>query len=343
MNIESLSLADNLKQVVNEVSPGYLRPESITALLEFCSSFPIITSQDIGIEIKLSPVDYKADVAFSIEKNSAGIASLLSESIKRASDGTAGWQIVKEVLQKWYSDENINQIIKKLWLEFDHDTDGYNPVPSLFVELEEGISAKKFDSYSSFVNQDLSKINNLFNAAEIASQEESLKKYLSAFDYTSPVYEIGKMLSRKNKGLRIIFADFGIISVKELLEKLGFTGDIKRAVQLYNDVKKMFDYLILHTNWQENTGYFAIECYFNNKSSLDKEPRWLEVIEYLNLNFNVNEETITQMLHYPGIINTDRSYPFTIIKRFNHIKIIIKDESIAEVKAYLGVRADYKY
>jgi hypothetical protein len=343
MNPEQLFLSDNLKLIASDIPADFICPESAEALLNFCSSFSIFISQDVGIEIKLFPADFKADFAFSIEKDSPGCRPLPDEILKKESEGISGYSPVKQVLQKWNADKAYN-IIKRLWLEFDNNGSGYNPVPSFFVEFEEGIFTRNYKSYSSFVKQDLFQIKDILDIADMPDrQREIFCRFLLNFDYTTPLYETGAMLSRKNSGIRIVFADFGICSLSPILLKLGYAGNIKRAEQLYLDVKEMFDYLILHINWQGNGSYFAVECYFNNKKSIDEELRWEKVIEYIQNNYGIEKEKFKKLLHYPGIIETEPSYPFRIIKRFNHIKFILKNESDIEIKAYLGMRADYKF
>lgn len=257
------------------------------------------------------------------------------------------WKNITSFSKEWLDKESF--LFNKLlgfWLEFDLPIEKYPVTPSVFF------GPKKTQDFDWIVDYALPLLTG--NPVEESHKKNFEKCYL-ALPQKSHAYQIGTMLGRPSKGIRIVINHLNS-EFSKYLQEIGLYKQNQSIEALLTDLESLCDRLVLHFNIGEIIGPdIGIECSFN-PSLFHREKRWKELFEYLVEKGMCTQKKKNSLLRFPQLVTEVKNDDFwpknlkkisktnmpdnysSIVTYISHVKVTVHSDGTLTSKAYLGAK-----
>jgi hypothetical protein len=269
----------------------------------------------------------------------------------------SSWKHITEFTEQWTNPASIlNENVLGLWFEFDTSTNFSGlPVPNIFFQtkklrIDSVDDEKKFKWITDkaipiLIGQNISK-----------DVEKKLVESIKKLPKGTSVFHFGAMLSRKDRGIRIVINRIKPNQVIPYLSSLGWKDEKRQLDKLLKELSNYISRIILHLNIKDEVDTkIGIECSF----SFDKyhtETEWEKFLEYLekqNLCLESKKEALLNFIgaeldnsfndfaiddYLPSVMVNETSNSSALVRYLSHIKIVYDPNKSLTAKAYPGVR-----
>lgn len=331
--------------------------EQIEAIAQY---LPSQSTSFFGFECRLGESNARADFLLCISAGELGQAMLAGGE---APDMFVPelfqqpiWAQIREFATCWHNTLSpLHQKVSNFWLEFDvHKLSSHPPIPSCFFGSNM-IYADPFADPSAHTWVTRTAIRLLQGAPLSSALEQQTFRAVNALPLGAYVFQVGLMLARGAKQVRLCIRGISTRQIIEYLETLGWSGC---PVSLHNQLQELSHYaerIDLDIDIGE-TGIapkIGLECYLTFQPKL--QPKWSEFLQYLVTHELCLPEKQEALLDYPGFVRekTHRDqFPAHLLnlskflgncsevvfmRGLHHIKVVYQADRAIEAKAYAWV------
>jgi hypothetical protein len=264
------------------------------------------------------------------------------------------WQKIQLFSEIWTTKGSIiNQNIEDIWLEFDLDQEtDILTIPCYFLTIKEAI----------FKNQNpkivVEKILKLMSALNLQSftdtQIKLLEKCLNSLPTSAKIVQLGSMLTRNSKPLRVNIQGLSGSQITDYLATITDQAIDENLLEIISIFEVFTDRIVLTFDLETDTigTRIGLECFLEKQ--VKKEPRWTQFLDHLVKIECCTLEKRNALLNWPGLIqkkdhqhlwpeNLTRLEPWmnqdiksVFFRTINHLKLVYQPNIPLEAKAYLG-------
>jgi hypothetical protein len=309
-------------------------------------------SSFFGFEVNLMNYNPSSDYLFAISSRNNEREELLTLLQKKELPEKIlekkTWNNVKIFTEKWIEkDTKINKNILGLWFEFDaSNTQRDIKIPGIFTHT---VSIKRDSDITWVVDDLLPLCNGRRSSIELKSKIQECVRKLPA---KASIYQIGIMLQRKNKDIRLVIKRINHNEIIPYLESIGWNDDTGKIQNLIKNLEKYCSRIVLHISVGDKIdSKIGLECsFYPDEKGLNE--KWRKFFEFLVKNEYSKPDKIGSILNFQGveydyglydqedIVTKMKENPLNIktIRFISHIKILYEPNSKIQSKAYFGVR-----
>jgi hypothetical protein len=317
--------------------------EFLTSACGIAGAFPVSITSRLGFEAHLSDLDGRADMAFCV-------TPLAGERDALASRDTATWPYPDRV---WEGIASLGQLwaepgsllgtrLANVWLEFDLRP-GMRPVPVPAVllgmddpEVAEPASAATWraeadrDSTTALVG-----LEALLGYRLPAGLRFMVARCFAALPPGAKVFQVGAMLSRPAKGIRICVRRLPRDSLRSYLHAVGWTGDLAGVNPLLRQLSERAQFIALDLDVGARDLFPAlgIECSFARQPG--SEPGWRVLLEFVCDLGLCRPDKAEALLRWPSE-TIDAACGHVVVHAVSHVKLVHLPTGLLEAKAYFG-------
>jgi len=319
-----------------------------------------------GFESRLNSSDTKSGYQFAISSRRGereAIANLIKNGqLPEIFIRQPEWQRVRDFIIKWADPNSVlyNNVLG-IWFEFDMDgSNSEASVPSMFL------NTIPFNSDSTKDTQKCSWLTQLalplLTGQSLSKKiQQRLLQCIQKLPERANIIQFGVMLSRPNKGMRILVNHIRPSEIMPYLEMLDWSGEPEKLSQLITELEKNVTRFSISIDLLENGigPKIGIECsyYPKHRDLYQPEPRWIAFLDYLVkknlctpekrdglidfLPEGKNQDEYKNYARTPLIIATKISNDACInvlVRQMGHVKIIYQPDHPLEAKGYFGAR-----
>lgn len=332
MKITKNSLAFYFEFLQKKLPTELFPKEFSRGLKKLLDIFPIDITNAFGFEYSLNINMGPSGFALAIpcrKEYKINFLKFLKESANSYGLRNEPWKTLKKISKEWIDVSSpLYSNLLGIWLEFDIPFRFVPPIPNLFFGPLRGEDNEIVKSIIPLLSKNKRVIDNVMYCIE-------------QLPNTCQVFHIGRMFSRRRKGIRLVAKGFNRDNLLIYLDKIGWEEDqnfidiIRRSPQ---DVNRILINFEINKRVDPNIG---IEFSFK-PDKFHKEKRWYNFLEWLIENGLVDPKMLNPLFSFPGldtISGSDERYPDILIVRYiGHIKIVYKDVRKYLTKSYLAIR-----
>lgn len=256
------------------------------------------------------------------------------------------WKNIYHFCQLW-GDRNsiLAKHIAELWFEFDDiELKNLYPIPCIFfspIGLNASISLDKKQDLSWLYDTALLMLYGKYFNGII---KENIQKCIEALPGNGSIFQIGAMLSRKLKNVRLCTV-MPVNHYPHYLKKIDWRGSFEYLIILLESLSCLADGIFVDIDiGDEISTKTGIECVYKKRTVHEPGYNNLErLINYLmDLNLCIKEKAkwITQWIHEPLEEDEDGNY---INRSLSHIKVILNPDNSIEAKLYFALSIHKKH
>jgi len=337
-----LSFSDHFSVIRNHISPDLLNTRWAGKIMELCTQFPFDTSTDFGFESRLGNPEAKCDFFLQINKDSEGALMIAGKS------NTAGlspelladpfWQRISALFAAWTDPTSyLYRKIEMIWLEFDHEENSFNKIPSIFFRIDEDENTHTPNQWSAML-QVLDEIYQiLFGIKYPADIADCLKLCVEALPANTRIYQTGFMIPRKTEALRLILTEMNTGDLLDYLARIHWPGEPEVIANLLERYASKFDYTVFNFHIGKTVlPFLGIEPYFRGMKQPQWEPRWSDFFDLLENDKLLLAPKRQGLIRFCVKINASFPYPKLYLSGINHLKMVYRRGMSHECKAYFG-------
>jgi hypothetical protein len=278
--------------------------------------FPKDISPFWGYEIPLGDSEAIADFLFCVDKPSALSANTDNKVFSAAYPG------IQKFCKRWNANPGS---IKNIWFEFDfrHVMQG-NVTPAFFFAPDPAVNGMEL------VHQADEIFSILFNDAVDKDTLKHLLHCHKSLDGKAWIPQVGRMISRGEKNIRLFIQDLPPGAIPAYLEKTGYSHAHNSSLrEMLFAAYQAAKHIHLDIDISGETGdTIGLECYFH---SMTKAVHFLTKLHSMGL---CVESKMHSLQNYLEELQFDESKPLQPF--LSHIKIIFRPPSGFSAKIYLG-------
>ncbi|MBU1941280.1 MAG: hypothetical protein KKC68_05850, partial [Candidatus Thermoplasmatota archaeon] len=284
---------------------------------------------------------------------------LTSQHLPHKYLSSSEWQNISAFSEAWADkDSLINNKVQCFWLEFDMPDDVPDvPVPSVFfgpVRLPNGISSNEIDHYEWLVESALP----LLKGRELSGKmKHQIHNCIMHIPQNASLFQIGTMLSRESKGVRLHISKFDPMQIIPYLEAIGWKDENNELTVLIGELADKADrFVISYDVTEDGIGpRIGIELSFT-QDIIKQSGNWNSLFSFFVKKGWCIPEKCAALLKYPGsndeeilsgaimnpVVsaagNLDTLRSSRIFRYISHVKLVYRHGEDVEVKAYPAVR-----
>jgi hypothetical protein len=350
--------------VESYIPTALISRENISRIKGLTRLLPAKISTFFGFECRLGEANPRADFLIHIQASEAGreiLAGIDSQTgLPDFFRTNTVWQRVRLFCKEWADVSSvINRKADHIWLEFDivENDDITKPIPSIFFGPS-GIEANAAETTPrhQWVVEDALRL--IMGDKLPPSMEKKIHQCFDLLPPGSHAYQIGTMLSRPLRAVRVCVKYLSPEAVADYISSLRWDGSVQEVRELCADLSRFVDRIALDIDVINDGPTFigpkiGLECYIDAVSQT--QNHWANTLDYL-LERNICLPTKRDaLLEYPG--NTDEwsdrtvwpehllglssflgIHAASVLQRMlHHVKIVYHPDQPLEAKAYLAV------
>ncbi|MFC1975630.1 hypothetical protein ACFLXQ_04470 [Chloroflexota bacterium] len=261
------------------------------------------------------------------------------------------WHRLHNFCQAWNkTGSTLNKNVDNIWLEFDVENEVTDiPLPSCFFGPQ-SLHSQGTHQWISQVALPL-----LLDDALPSKNERKLFDCLATLPDQANVFQIGLMLARATRTIRLCIIDIDSQQIPTYLAQLGWPGSESKLNSLIKDLTSLVDTIVLDIDvGQTLLPKIGLECYLKNQPS--SQDRWHVFLDYLVEQGLCCPDKREGLLAYPGYVREKTQQPHwpdhlrtmsnllgdhyesIFVKGIHHLKVVYQPDCLLQVKAYLYVK-----
>ncbi len=333
------SWADCLDAAGLERVNGLIAPAALARVMALGATLPALPGG--GLECHLTDRE-RVDAAVRLLPDDGGRDALLGrhETLRFAPAllSYPQWPRLRALGERWVaSGTPENRELTSLWLEFDLPAAGSVSVPSLFIGCRPLPSQERPEP--GWIAESAALLAGPQGAAAVRA---GLQRWNARAPAGAQLAFVGLMLSRQEKGVRLVHKGLDIDTLYGQVMALGWCGDGEAMLQALRQLVPEQAALALHCDFSPDLGpRIGVEI------ALPGHPRytpgWQQLLQGLVGHGVCTEAAAAALTQWPGLTAAGdeawRGRPFApprgIVRRINHIKLTFEPEQPIQAKAYL--------
>ena len=330
------------------IEPSIMRRSTLSKVKKLLSLFSCSISNSIGFEVILNEDVKKNDFFIAIPSGklyrSMFVKLFEKDPFLTFCARSSSWKKIATFAKEWNDPtSSLYAKVMGFWFEFDSNSSREEiPVPCIFFT---SFLTGKRDELSWLVEDALS----LFDAHfKERSYRREIEKSVLSLPKGSKLFQIGMMLSRPSRDLRLVIKDVDRKSISAYLKRLRWKGDIEGLNRLISSLPSGISRLVLHIAVERGgISDISIECSFE-PNRFHREKRWEKILSYLVEKGLCDEKKKKGLLHFPGVSifpiklaedsGLETYFKSMMVRYLSHIKLSYEDGNWKKAKAYLGIR-----
>ena len=321
---------------------GYARLAAIAKML------PAEMTTFWGFECRLGEPEAKADLLFETHKHSRGLRLLAGQTpsaLDSLCEQWPAWRHLRRFAAQWAEPEHLfREAIRNIWLEFDIAALAPGAQfaeavrqPCIFFGPEAKTLEK--DRLLRVVLEALGALG------ESNAGRFRLQTFIARLPEGAQLFQVGRMLSRMNQGLRVCVNTVPPETIPAWLAALNWDGDSRALERLLRPITPMLkttaiDLNLLNGRPAEKIG---LECYMD---WLEDDPaQWNPLFDLIETRDLCLPRKRQGLLDFPGVtrspilqrLSGDGVMHLHLFRKIHHLKFTISGGQVVEAKAYLAL------
>lgn len=350
MNVEQTKaiLTKDLNAIFKDMPSELINQEGYLRLSALTEMFPSEFSNFWGVECRLNTDEPLADILFEIKNNTSSqklLAGYKPSNLDILCANYNAWHKIRAFANHWAQEQSIlNKHILNLWLEFDTErltshkfAEDLLQKPSVFL----GLRSRELSE--SECTQILYHANSLLLFPKILL--DSLQSFISHIPSPGQLFQLGSMLGRTSRDLRVCVNHLPFDVVPNWLVDIGWKGDSQALSVVLSKLAPILRAFAIDLNLTEQgpSQKIGLECYIDwEEGSSDQWKLFLGTIQQFIL---CSPAKRIGLLQYPGEVllpstsrrTADGALCFSLFKRIHHIKLGFDNGHVTDAKAYLSI------
>jgi hypothetical protein len=354
----SFSVADYLSLVASKIPPALISPEALDAIREFAVRVPGPSTTFFGFESRLGVPAATADFLVCLHPepdHGRALLAGLEPGFPSSTSDEGPWQQVRTFAQQWADPGSpLYDRVDNVWLEFDlADASEADPLPSFFFGCSDRVRSSAPEADLHWITEQA--LPTLQAAAFSPKVGERILEAIRALPPEAFVFQIGAMLARPSRAVRLCIRGINGWQIPEYLEAIGWPGSTQELAVPFSEIAPLADRIDLDIDIDEDGVLPKIGLEWYLYSHLRIDPRWDTFLQWLVERGLSTPEKSRALYDYPGAQH-ERSKavvwpPYlhglaaaegpkiisTVIRSVHHIKVVYHPQTGLEAKAYLAV------
>jgi hypothetical protein len=336
------SLEAMLALIEADVPERLISPHTFAALRSICRLLPVYFSSGIGFESRLAKKSAEVDLILRVpvprgleilrgNDRSCRLPDFFFE------DGS--WQRLRALALGWETKpKEWREAVLDVWIEFDADRFA-NPVPSpglLLFQIDKSDSSR--EDWHQILRAAYAIVRNRPVHSELA---KALETCLERLPHHAHVLYAGMGMSRPTDAVRLVLGGLSLSEILGYLGSTGWAGDLRDLEVLLLDVGRSIDQFYLNIDILASVcPKIGIECHFGREEDSLAARSWRDFLDFVTGKGWCLPEKSAGLLQWPGRnlfqAGID-SWPWTVERFLNHMKLTYDPASGVEAKAYFGL------
>lgn len=327
------SLATYIDLLENKIPEEMFSKEFLKSAKRLFNIFPASVTNTFGFEYNLNIDVGLAGLALAIPSRreyKISFVKFLSEYATNYHLRYKPWKILKKVSNEWVDVSSLlYSNLLGIWLEFDFPLNLTTlPIPNLFFGPLRGGNREVIEYLVSLLVENRNVINNVMNCIEQLPDG-------------CQVFHIGRMFSRRRKGIRLVAKGFDKDDLVAYLGRIRWKED-QRFINIIEEIPSSVNRILINFEINKKIDpHIGIEFSFK-PDKLCREERWYEFLNWLSMKGLIGSKLVESLLAFPGLTvlpSANKKYSDMLIARYiGHIKIVYKGINKYLTKSYLAVR-----
>ena len=367
---ETAALDQYLNLVKADIPSALLSQEAFATVHRLCTRLPgALAFSTFGFECRLGKIEADADFLASLSSDNSG-PDILSGKLP-AHDFALEffkhpvWKRVREFGRMWAAPPSpLYRCMDDIWLEFDTHIPSEAQLPSLFFGPFDKIDRDNPSAASHSREDMLTLLESVYactmGKAPTPSMSRQWRKCIEVLPWPKALFQVGIMAARPGSDrLRMCVVFPSTDTLTDYLESVGWPGDMGVVKPMLKTMSGWFEQFPLHLDVSDEVSpKIGIECKFLKRRSPDREPKWIEFLDFLigrDLCLPIKRDAL---LAYPGYAPTNPNacpkplermieqlemrYRSFFVRTIYHVKLTYEKTHGWEAKAYLGVNHIWK-
>lgn len=337
-----LTFLDHLAVIEPQLSPVLFSGSNIRALLDLAACFPFDAATDFGFESRLGDPKGECDFFLQIRKGSEGALALAGRSrIGRLSGALTEdpfWKQLSLFFAEWVTPGTLfHQSVSLVWLEFDHGPDGYNPVPNIFLRIDDATGASR-QQQAETLRQVLGNLYGiLFGIGFPGDLAGRMQQCVEELPGNTGIYQTGFMIPRKTEAIRLILTGMKPDLLYNYLDRIGWPGDTDSLQALLSRYLPLVDYSVFNLHTGKNVlPFLGAELYLRDMKQPNWEPAWRKLLDNLEDDRLILRAKREELVHFSSKRKSTFPVSLLYLNGINHLKLVYKQGEPPECKGYFG-------
>ena len=337
-----LSFLDHFDSIASALQPQLLSEKCAVSLNELCSFFPFDITSEFGFESRLGKNEAFCDFFLKIKKNTPGSEILAGKSTFSSLSPLllreSIWQKIVKIFDIWTTaGSSLALLVEEFWLEFDYQDSSYNITPNIFF----GIIENKEDSRGMQWESGLRVLDEiydiLFDIPFPPALAKNLRSCITALPDNAGLKHIGFMIPRQTEAVRLILVNLETNRLEQYLKEIRWPGNYQEVRQMVDGYSAIFNYFVFNINIGESVDpYLGIEMYFPKLLQPQFNNRWNVAFDFLESEKLLAHEKRVALTGFCSVRKVSGIFPVSYYNGISHLKVVYRQNSQAECKAYFG-------
>jgi hypothetical protein len=331
------SLDDYLRVVEPHLPSALVSPEGFARLRALAAQLP--PQSMVGFECLLADQTQDADLAVGLPAKSPGMKQFSDRGLQNAllADLLAHpiWQRVSTLCMHVSEPHSVlHDRLGTVWLEFDGHHQGPGvPVPNVLF----GLPFEDHVGEAGPWQVAESALELLTGESPPRRVRDMLERCFTALPSGAHLFQLGVMLGRRVKGVRVCVCNLSLDGIGEYLDRLGWTGRREELIGALSPLTGQALRLALGIDVGDMIApRIGVECYLHDGPRTRIEGHWAELLDLLVARGMCRLDKRDALLCWPGQTLARFLWPVIIARGLNHIKLVYQPGCPPQAKAYFG-------
>jgi hypothetical protein len=328
------SLIGTLRVVEAHLSSTLMSPEARDAVERTAARLPAALSHCMYLECH--GASDAVDLIVDVDR-----PDLLAElAVREAMGECSEWQRVAALAHAW-RDQALKDRITGIWLEFDHRVEDRSPArPSVFVDFAAAVYR---DASVTQRTDTIVRASAALRRPVDSLMRERLHQHLATLPRSALLLYAGFMLPRPSNGIRVCIMGMTGTELERYLRDIGCDDHRDVVLALVRDLGTLGETqpAIIHLDvGRDGPSAIGLEYPFARFPQLAGTIQEARVVEYLLSRSYLTKERHTALAMWIGSerrIMPHEVWPSVVIRRANHVKLVVRADASIEAKLYLAV------
>lgn len=333
------SLNGTLRVVAPHLSDELIAPAEREAVARAASWLPASLSQCIYLECRgtTAGVDLIVDVARGDMLAEQHRPSALSPALTELPE----WQGAVALARAWFGTE-LSDRIDGMWLEFDLDrSDRSPPRPSVFVDFAPSVYREpSIERRVDTIVRAGSALGRPINSAMC----QLLRRHVGALPRSALLLNAGFMLPRQTDAIRVCVMGMTAAELEDYFRNVAWGGHAEVALSLVRELAQLGEPYpaIIHLDiGHQDPSSLGLEYPFARHPQLASTIREGGVLEHLvarSYLTSARRAALPLWMGHQRCVLPHELWPSILVRRLNHIKLVVRPDASVETKLYLAVQ-----
>lgn len=337
-----LTFCDHLRMFSPGFHPELFSGKSVIALEELCSLLPFDIACDFGFESRLGKNEAFCDFFLKIKKNTPGSEILAGKSTFSSLSPLLLrepiWQKIVKIFDIWTTaGSSLALVVEEFWLEFDYQDASYNFTPNIFFGIAENMEENRGMQWESRLRVLDEIYDILLDIPFPPALAKNLRACITALPDNAGLKHIGFMIPRQAEAVRLILVNLQTDKLEQYLKDIQWPGNYQEVRQMVDSYSAFFNYFVFNINIGVSVDpYLGMEMYFHKLLQPQFDNRWDAAFDFLESGKLLTHEKRAALTSFCGVRKVSGIFPVSYFKGISHLKLVYKQNSEAECKAYFG-------